>query len=112
MLSIFKARIVLINSQVVLNFNCCLSVWMLSVAKALNKVEGLHKRTFGYLFNNYISPYDIVYSKRGKFTTKLKRLSNLCIEIYKTPDKIYPAFLNEIFKLDNSNMLFQEKLQD
>ena len=34
---------------------------MLSVAKALNKVEGLHKRAFGYLFNKYISPYDIVF---------------------------------------------------
>ena len=45
---------------------------MFSLAKALNKVEGLHKRTFRYLFSNYISLYDIAFSKVGKVTTKLK----------------------------------------
>ena len=82
---------------------------MLSVAKALNKVEGLHKRALViYLTIIYLLTISF-FSKRGKVTTKLKRLSNLCIEIYKTPNKIYFAFMNKIFKLDNNNMLFQEK---
>ena len=37
-----------------------------------------------------------LFRKVAKLKQNLNRLSNLCIEIYKTVNKIYPAFLKEI----------------
>lgn len=62
----FKTRKILKSSSVVSNFNYSLLVPMLSNAKFLNKIVGIHKWSLPFLLSNYTYPCEILLSKAGK----------------------------------------------
>ena len=70
---------------------------MLSNAKSLNKVESLQERALSFLYEDYVSLYELL-QKAGKETMKGNRLRSLCIEICKLINNINPMYMNEIFK--------------
>ena len=65
------------------NFNCTL-VWMFSNATSLKKIENLQKRALRFLCNNNQLSYEELLDKANSSTMNVKRLSFLCVEIYKT----------------------------
>ena len=79
---------VLINSYIISNINYCPLIWIFSTAKSLNKIESVQKRALRFLYNNYSREVE----------TSVYRLKILCVEIYKTINKLNPEFLNNIFK--------------
>ena len=50
-----EKRKVLINSYVLLNFNCCPLDWMLTNAKFAHKIKAIQKRAWRFMLNNYES---------------------------------------------------------
>ena len=79
----FNAKIVLINSYIISNFNYCHLVWIFFTAKSLNKIESLQKRALRFLYNDYSISYGDLLEKAGKVKMSVNRLRNLCAEILK-----------------------------
>ena len=67
-----KEKEVLVNSFIYSNFNYCLFVWMLSHKKSLDKIESLHKRTMRFLLNDYVSSYEQLLQKSGKYNKNIR----------------------------------------
>ena len=105
----FKERKVLVNTFVMSNFNYCSLVWNFSSAQSLNKIENLQKRALRFLLNDYNSAYEDLLEKSGYINMNLWRQRTLCIEIYKTLNKLNPGYMNDIFKLRNTDRLTREK---
>ena len=91
------------------NFNYCSLVWNLSSAQSLNKIENLQKRALRLLVKDYDSTYEDLLEKFGYPNMNLRRQRTLCIEIYKTLNKLNPGYMNDIFKLRNTDRLTREK---
>ena len=79
----------LVNTFVISNFNNFFLVWNISSTQSLRKIEDLQKRALRFLLNDYDRKYEICE----------KRQRILCLEIYKTSNKLNPGFMNDIFKL-------------
>ena len=82
----FNAKRILNRSYVISNFNYCPLVWIFSNAKSLSKIEILQKRALRFLYDDY----SISYEDLGKVKMSVNRLRNLCVEIYKTINKLNP----------------------
>ena len=99
----------LVNTFVVSNFNHCSLVCNFSSAQSLNKIKNLQKRALCILLNNYDSTYGDLLDKSGYQNMNLRRQRTLCIKIYKTLNKLNPGYMNDIFKLRNTDRLTREK---
>ena len=93
----FNAKRVLINSYIISNFNFGSLIWIFSTAKSLNKIGSLQK-ALRYLCNDYSISCEGLLEKSGKMKMSVNRLRILCVEIYKTVNKLNPQFMNIIFK--------------
>ena len=67
--------------------------------KSLNKIESLQKRVLRIVYNDYSISYEGLLEKAGKVKMSVHRLRNLCVEIYKTINKLNPEFMDNIFKV-------------
>ena len=106
----FNAKRVLINSYIIPNFIYCPLIWIFSTAKSLNKIESLEiERALRFLYNDYSIPYEGLLEKTRKVKMSVKGLRNLCIEIYKTINKLNPEFLNNIFEVKENKRLVSEQ---
>ena len=79
------------------NFNYCSLGWNFSSAQSLNKIENLQKRAVRFLLDDYGSTYEDLLEKSGYPNMNLKRQRTLCIEIYKTLNKLNPGYMNMTF---------------
>ena len=50
-----------------------------------------------------------LFEKAGKVKTSVTRLSNLCVEIYKTINKPNPVFMSNIFKVIEKKRLVRKQ---
>ena len=82
---------------------------MFSTAKSLNKIESLQKRALRFLYNDYSISYEGLLEKVGKVKMNVYRLRNLCVEIYKTINKLNPEFMNKIFKVKENKRVVREQ---
>ena len=105
----FKERKVLVNTFVMSNFNYCYLVWNFSSAQSLNKIENLQKRALRFLLNDYGSTYEDLLEEYSYPHINLRGPRTLCLEIYKTLNKLNPGYMNDIFKLRNTDKLTREK---
>ena len=105
----FNAKRVLISSYIISNFNYCPLVWMFSTAKSLNKIDSLQKRALRFLYNDYSISYEGLLEEAGKVKMNVYRLRNLCVEIYKTINKLNPEFMNNIFKVKENKRVVREQ---
>ena len=86
------------------NFSYCSLAWNFSSAQSLNKIENLKKKAFRFLLNDFDSTYEGMLEKSVYPNMNLKRQRTLCIEIYKTLNKLNPGY-----KLRNTDRLTREK---
>ena len=92
------------------NFNYCSLVWNFFSAQSLNKIEKLQKRALRFLLNDYDSTYEDLLEKSGYPNMNLRRQRTPCIEIYETLNKLNPGYINDIFKLRNTETREKYKL--
>ena len=96
----------LISSYIISNFSCYPLVWIFSTANfSLNKIESLQKRALRILYNDYSISYEFLLENAGK----IKLSVNLCVEIYKTINKLNPKFMNSIFKVKENKRSVREQ---
>ena len=96
----------LINSYIISNFSCYPLVRIFSTANfSLNKIESLQKRALRILYNDYSISYEFLLEDAGK----IKLSVNLCVEIYKTINKLNPKFMNSIFKVKENKRSVREQ---
>ena len=100
----FNAKRVLINSYIISNFHYCPLVGVFSTANSLNKVKSLQKRPLRFLYNDYSISYEDILEKAGKVKMSVNWLRNLCVEIYKTINKLNSEFMNNIFKVEEGKV--------
>ena len=106
----FEERNVLVNIIVMANFNYCSLVWKFTSAQSLIKIGNLQKRALRFLLNDYGSTYEDLLEEYSLYPhINLRRPRTLCIEIYKTLNKLNPGYMNDIFKLRNTDRLTREK---
>ena len=86
-------------------------MWFFSSAKSLNKIESIQKRAIRFLYNDYATSYEDLLEKSGRCTIKVKNIKVLCVEIYKTLNKLNPSFMTDIFKLRTTNRPVREQYQ-
>ena len=92
----FEEKKMLINSYFMTNFNYCPLVWMLSNTSSLKKMENLKKKALRFLCNEYEISYEELLSKSTTSSMNVKRLRALCVELYKTINKINPDFIRDL----------------
>ena len=76
---------------------------MFSSKRSLNKTENLQKRALRFVLDDYTSSYELLLEKSGKPTMNLARERLLCIEVCKTLNSLNPCFMQELFKLRETN---------
>ena len=94
----FEARKTLIQNFVYSNFNYCPLVWNFTSAKAINKIERVHKRALRFLFDDYENAYGTLLIKAKKPTMAIQGLRYLCIEICRTVNGLNPSYMKNVFK--------------
>ena len=99
----------LVNTFVLSNFKYCSPVWNFSSAQSLNKIKNLQKIALRLLLNDYDSASEDLLEKSGYPDINLRRQRTLCIRIYKNLNKLNPGYMNDIFKLRNTDKLTREK---
>ena len=52
-----------------------------------------------FLYNDYSISYECLLEEARKVKMSVNRLINLCVEIYKTINKLNSKFMNNIFKV-------------
>ena len=82
---------------------------MFSTAKSLSKIESLQKRALRFLYNDYSISYEGLLEKAGKVKMNVYRLTNFCVEMYKTINKLNPEFMNNIFKVKGNKRVVREQ---
>ena len=95
----FKEKKVLAQSFIFSNFEYCPLVWYFSSSKSLQNIEKLHERALRFLYNDHTSSYNDLLSKSDRCTMLISRQRALCIESFKTVNKLNPPFMQKIFKL-------------
>ena len=101
----FEDKKILIINYFMANFNYCPLVWMLSNASSLKKIENLQKRALRFLCNDYEISYEELLLKFPISSMNVKRLRVLCVELYKTINKLNPDFMRGLFKLQFTKRL-------
>ena len=104
-----KERAVLVNSFIYSNFDYCPLVWMFSHKRSLDKIESLHKRALRFLLIDYENSYEELQEKSGKCNMRLQQIRFLCIEIYKSINRLNPDFIKNIFEMKTNNRIVREK---
>ena len=105
----FEEAKVLVSTFVMSIFNYCSLVWNFSSVQSLNKIENLLRRALRFLLNDYDSPYEGLLEKSRYPNMNLTRQRTLCIEIYKTLNKLNPGYMNDTFNLRNTDRLTTKK---
>ena len=99
----FDEKKILVQSLIYSNFDYCPLIWYFSSANSLQKIEKIQERALRFLYNDQLSSYDVLLSKSGRCTMRVFRLKFLCIEIFKTLNKLNPSFMQDIFKVKSSS---------
>ena len=92
-----ESKKVLVNSFIYSNFNYCPLVWHITSSNSIKKIEKIQERSLRFLYNDFNSSYEQLLEQTGKTTMLISRLKTLCIEIYKTINRINPTYMQNIF---------------
>ena len=98
----FKEKKVLVQSFIFSNFEYCPLFWYFSSSKSLQNIEKLHERALRFLYSEHTSSYNDLLSRSNRCTMLISRQRALCIEIFKTFNKLNPPFMQKSFKLRTS----------
>ena len=90
------------NKNIQGDFQICISV-------PLNKIENLPRRALWFFLNDYDSTYNDLLKNSGYTNMNLRSQKTLCIEIYKTLNKLHLSYMNDIYKLINIDGVTCEK---
>ena len=80
-------------------FGYCPLIWMFCSRNLNNRINRLHERALRIVYNDYNLSFSELLEKDNSFTIHTKNLQTLCVEIYKSKNKISSETLSEVFKI-------------
>ena len=83
------------NSQ----FNYCPVIWMCHSLALNNKMNRLHERCLGIIYNDETSPFKELLEKDNSVSIHYRNIQALEIEMYKVANSMSPDIMNEMFQL-------------
>ena len=89
-------RKTLVQSFIVSNFNYCPAIWHFCSERNKHKIEKIHERALRYVHADYESSYFILLNRSDSHTLELKRIQQICTEIYKILNGIGPKYMENI----------------
>ena len=101
-ISINKRKI-LINSFFKSLFNYCPLVWMCHNRSYNNRINRLHERSLRMMYNDKRSSFEDLLRKDGSVSIHVKNIQFLMIEMFKVKNKLAPAPLYEVFKVNTTS---------
>ena len=103
-----ESRVSIYKSFISSNFNYCPVAWIFCGKRNSNKLEKLQERALRFVFNDRTSCYSALL-KRGNFLSlSAIRLRALAIEVYKCVKKLNPAYMNDLFELNETPYNFRD----
>ena len=84
---------------------------MLSNVSSLKKIEYLQKRALRFLCNDYEISYEESLSTSSISSMNVKRLRALCVELYKTINKVNSNFTRDLLNYDSPLELFVKNIK-
>ena len=106
-----QKKFVLVNSIIYSNFNYSPLACMFSSKGSLNKIEHLQKRALHFVLDDYTSSHELLFQKSVKPTVKLIWEWLLYSEVYRTLNSLNSCFMQELFKLRETNKNVRNKLE-
>ena len=79
----YVSRFSLYKSFIVVNFNYCPVVWMMTSKSSLSKLVDIRKRALRFVFDDYEYYYTELLNKSNLPGMKITALGYLAIEVYK-----------------------------
>ena len=83
------------NSQ----FNYCSVIWVCHSRALNNKINILHERCLGIIYNDKTSTFKELLEKDNSVSIHYRNIQALAVEMYKVANGMSPEIMNEIFQL-------------
>ena len=77
--------------------------WAFFVSKIYSQNRKIQERALRFLYNDNNSTYEELLVKSDKCYMHVAHLRNLCIELYKTMEKLNPTFMQDLFHFKSSS---------
>ena len=102
----------ILNAFVLSNFNYCPMVWHNCGNKNTKNMEKLQERGLRFVYNDFISTYQVLLTKSGKSLLYITRLRSIAAEVYKLTNNIGPTMMNDVYtrKYMNINLRDNNRL--
>ena len=82
-------------------FGYCPLIWMFCSRNLNNRINCIHERALRIVYNDYDLSFLELLEKDNSYTIHTKNLQTLCVEIFKSINKISSETLSEVFKVKN-----------
>ena len=105
-LNITKRRTLLKTSFISL-FNYCPLIWLCHSRAKTNKINRLHERCLGIIYNDKVSTFEQLLEKDNSASMHTSNLRFLAIEMFAVVKGLTPTIINHLFPLketDNNNL--------
>ena len=96
-------KMVLLNSYVMSQFNYCSNVWMFHGKVVNDRINRIHKRALGAVYNDFSSNYNELLLKGNHATVHQKNLKTLATKTFKSVNGYAPRFINDMFTVKKVN---------
>ena len=95
----FKQKQILMKTLGESQFGYCPLIWIFHSRKVNSKINHLQERSFGIVYNNYITLFEDLLEKDNTFKIHHKNIQSLAIELFKVEIEIANPILCDIFPL-------------
>ena len=96
-------RATLCYSYVISYFNYCSLVWHFGNLKNIHLTEKLHERAIRFIYDDYESEYFELLKEKKLCTLYMRRLQDMCCEIYKAIKGSSSEYMNDLLLKRPSN---------
>ena len=98
-----ESKMLLFNSFILAHFNFCPVIWHFCKRSDKMKVEKIQYRALKYIDKDFTSSYQELRERYDKPLLHTSRLRYIVCEVFKCLHDINPAYLNDIFVVNNHN---------
>ena len=98
----FKQWRLVMRSFISSQFGYCPLVWMFHSRKFNNRINSIHERSLGVVYDDKVSSLEELLIKDSSFTTHERNIQTLAIELYKVVHGLSPEIIKHVFPLEES----------
>ena len=90
------------NAFIISQFSYCPLIWMCHSRSLNTKINNIHERALGIVYNDNSSSFDIVLEKSKSVKIHHRNLQQLVIEIYKVFNNLSSSLMSDLFSFRNT----------